>query len=470
MPCRILTDCLYEIFEFLEKDKLTLHSCLLVNRTWCKISVRILWRDVLSFKYASYQSEVSSQILNTLISCLPNESKELLHKNEIFISTPTTKSPLFNYVLFCKFLSIHEIDHLIQHNLENQQIITSRNLNFSKYLILQEVLKMFMKQIPSLKELKYSREHIMNVTFTHFPGAKKCLTDLAVLSCSSDIHSEFFNQLSQICCNIQSLNIEFKGFVSSELKGLISSQYGLKDLSLIQSYDGTADWTEIIPSLTKHIKTLIKLKIYGGKNHVPLLFINTFKNLQQLVLKVYENSFEELNKLNYDKFSRLEILKFQYLHPNSNILIKFLENNGKNLKEFHIGNSYNNSLNLAIAKFCPNLKSLRTEFIDDEIETLKMIFYNCQKLEKIRIGCSREMLDIVAKYSPKNFHKLKSYVLYDFELNSVDLELFFINWKNRKQQKSLTFKLNCIYSTEVVKKEIMDIIEKYKNLGIIKVY
>jgi hypothetical protein len=369
MPCQILTDCLYEILEFLEEDKVSLYSCLLVNRLWCEISVRILWRDVLSFKYTSYQSEVSSQILNTLISCLPNESKELLQKNEIYIPTPTSKYPLFNYILFCKILSIHEIDLMVQHVLENQQIIiNSGNLNYKKYLLLQEILKMFMKQVPSLKELKYSRVNIINIAFTHFPGAVDCLKDLTVLNCSSDLHFEFFNQLSQICCKIQSLNIEFKGFVSHGLKDLILSQNGLKYLSLIQSYDST-DWTEIIPSLMKHSKTLIKLKICGGKNYVPLSFINTFKNLQELVLNICEDSFEEFDKLQYDTFSRLEILKFQYYYSKSRILIKFLENYGKNIKELHIGNSYDNTLNSAIIKFCPNLKSLRTKFIEDEIGT-----------------------------------------------------------------------------------------------------
>ncbi|PKY32839.1 hypothetical protein RhiirB3_451296 [Rhizophagus irregularis] len=364
MPCQILVDCLYEILEFLEEDKVTLHSCLLVNRLWCEISVRILWRDVLSFKYASFQSEASSQILRTLISCLPNESKELLQKNKIPLSTQISKYPLFNYVSFCKYLSIHEIDLMIQHNLENQQTII--NSNYAKYLLLQEILKMFMKQIPSLKELKFSRVNIINITFTHFPGTVDCLKDLTVLNCSSDLHNEFFNQLSKICCKIQSLNIEFKGFVSNGLKDLIFSQNGLKYLTLIQSYDST-DWTEIIPSFTKHSKTLIELKIFGGENYVPLSFINTFKNLKVLVLNTRENSFEEFDKLHYDTFSRLEILKFQYYYPKSRILIKFLENYGKNIKELHIGNSYDNSLTLAINKFCPNLKSLRTEFIEDEI-------------------------------------------------------------------------------------------------------
>src|SRR5436305_14092701 len=98
MSCSLPADCLNGVFENLKDDKITLHSCLLVNRLWCKISIRILWRDIWSFNYPYYRRyEVTSAMLSTLISCLPNESKELLHKNEIFISTPTSKPPLFNY-------------------------------------------------------------------------------------------------------------------------------------------------------------------------------------------------------------------------------------------------------------------------------------------------------------------------------------------------------------------------------------
>src|SRR5580765_1002388 len=104
MPRQLLADCLNEVFEYLEDDKFTLHSCLLVNRLWCEISVRILWRDIWNLRYSvtgKHQLKVASATLSTLIACLPNESKEFLHKNEIFISTPTSKPPLFNYAAFC---------------------------------------------------------------------------------------------------------------------------------------------------------------------------------------------------------------------------------------------------------------------------------------------------------------------------------------------------------------------------------
>ena len=98
-----------KFFESLEDDEITLRSCLLVSRFWYKLSVRILWRDVWNFKHNN-RYEVASAIPGTLISCLPNESIELLHKNNIFIST---KQP---YAAFCRVLSINMIHQIITRN------------------------------------------------------------------------------------------------------------------------------------------------------------------------------------------------------------------------------------------------------------------------------------------------------------------------------------------------------------------
>ncbi|RIA95183.1 hypothetical protein C1645_817029 [Glomus cerebriforme] len=483
MSCQLLADCLNEILEYLEEDKTTLHSCLLVNRLWCEISVRILWRNIWHFKStASLQSRLdqsdnlSSQIFGTLIACLPTASKDLLRKNEILNSILNSKPSLFNYVLFCKVLPINEIDQMIQDVLESQQQLSARSksLNYYKYLILQEILKMFMKQVPSLKELKYfSTTNIPNVTLTYFPGSVDCLTNLSVLSCSSDIYSEFFYQLSQICCNIRSMTVKFEGMVSNGLKDLISSQNGLKDLSLIQSYNST-DWKDIIPSLTKHSNTLIKLKINGGENDGPLSFITTYKNLRELVLLFdYNDAFEDFEELQFVTFSQLQILKLSIGCPTVEILIKFFENNGKNLKEFCTCNC-DDELNLAIAKFCPNLRSLFTLFLDDEIETLKTIFNNCQQLESIKVWCGSEylnetdFLEVLANYSPKNFCELEIYSI-ESEIFSGCLEKFFINWKNRISSRPLSFViLKDNDSTKIVNSENMKIIEKYKKLGVIK--
>ena len=102
MPCQLPADCLNNIFEHLE-NKMDLRSFLLVNRLWCEVSVPILWTSIQNY--------------NTLIACLPIESKEILYKNEI-ISTLTSNLPLFNYVTFIKNLSINVIVKNIKYILD----------------------------------------------------------------------------------------------------------------------------------------------------------------------------------------------------------------------------------------------------------------------------------------------------------------------------------------------------------------
>src|ERR1051325_11211013 len=184
MSCQLPIDCINEIFKYLEKDRITLHSCLLVNRLWCKIFVRILWGNLLYFRCefrADFRYEVSLQILNTLLACLPKESKDLLQENGIFIST--SKPPLFNYASFCKALTIKIIGKMIGYFL----IDTTRPTlptNFEFTLLLQEIMKMFMRQIPALKELDMI-DCFEQSKFTYYPGASDCLIDLRILNCCS---------------------------------------------------------------------------------------------------------------------------------------------------------------------------------------------------------------------------------------------------------------------------------------------
>src|SRR2546423_4650533 len=106
---QLSTDCLYEIFEYLEENSSCLCSCLLVNHLWCEVSVRILWRSYF--------------IGRTLIACLPNESKEVLYEIGIIISPPTSKPPMFNYVSFCKDLSFRRVEFEIKQLLRYKQSI-----------------------------------------------------------------------------------------------------------------------------------------------------------------------------------------------------------------------------------------------------------------------------------------------------------------------------------------------------------
>src|SRR6266498_1342763 len=313
MTCQLPADCLNEIFEYLEKDKISLHSCLLVNRLWCEEAVRILWKDVWNFycnTYSQNQTHMSLAILGTLVACLPDESKNLLYTNGIFIPTPTSNPPSLNYISLIKVLSTNDVDRMIEVVLTNQQISTSQSLDDDKSLVSQELLKAFMNQISSLKSLHCDFAFVEMVPFTCFPRVNDCLTDLSVFNCDSNIYPEFFHQLSQICHNIQSITIEFRNKISDGLKELTFSQNNLKYLRLLAQDKNCDNWEDIIPALTKHHNTLLKLHVYGGNgNRLP--FIALFVNLQELVLSNLFGGdvFEEFNELQYVTFLNLRILK-----------------------------------------------------------------------------------------------------------------------------------------------------------------
>ncbi|GBC15328.2 hypothetical protein GLOIN_2v1876960 [Rhizophagus irregularis DAOM 181602=DAOM 197198] len=144
---------------------------------------------------------------------------------------------------------------MIVNVLENGLSLISKDKNS---LVANEIIKMLANQITSLKKLScyhsHYYKHNFNISFPYFPGAR----DLSELCCSSDLPSDFFNQLSQICHNLQSISIDFRSIVNSSVKDLISSQNNLKDLNLSAFDDGS--WTDIIPAITKHSHTITKLK------------------------------------------------------------------------------------------------------------------------------------------------------------------------------------------------------------------
>ncbi|PKB96656.1 hypothetical protein RhiirA5_506886 [Rhizophagus irregularis] len=211
---------------------------------------------------------------------------------------------------------------------------------------------------------------------------------------------------------------------------------------------------------------------------VPKTLIKLDIDKLKLSLKKCIVGFE---KLQYVIFSQLQVLKIRNAFPSNGIPIKFLENNGKNLKEIYIccNDKSFNLLNLAISKFCPMLRKLSTRIKNNELETLKIIFNSCKYLESIKIWCGgsflseKQALETVVKYS-QNINELVLYHLYitQFILLPKELESFFINWSNRVPQKSLSLVI-IVYlyeeNTSLDKNdENIEIINKYIKLGVIK--
>ncbi|GBB90993.1 hypothetical protein RclHR1_18080003 [Rhizophagus clarus] len=462
-------DCLMDIFDYLENDKISLFSCLLVNKLWCNISVRILWKD---------SSNYSPQTFRTLIICLLNESKEDISKNKNNLSSPIPKPPMFNYASFCKILSVHEIQSKFKLFVRSpEQYTKSHN-------ILIGIFKLFMRQISSLKQLDISPyDDLPIVIFTSFPGAENCLKNITELRFFSFINSEFFYHLTQFCHNIQSLTIEFcDNIISNGLKEfLFSIQNNLKYFNIIQS-NKSPDLTELVSSFTPILYNTV-YEFHLNIENVSFSFINNFTNLQELEIELYDGS-EVFEKLVSFIFPNLKILKIDAFSVNVGLAIKFLENNGKNLKELtfcEISGVSDNCINLAIAKFCNNLKKLCTGFRNDELEIMKIVLCSCKYLETIKIWLGdvdllneKVALEMIANYSPKNLNKIEllyCHQSYDMKrLLPVELDSFFISWAKRVTYLPITIFIKRLHITKSLDTydENLNIIEKYIRLKVIK--
>jgi hypothetical protein len=461
MP-QLTNDCLNDIIEYLENDQATLYSCILVNRIWCDISIRIFWKNVHNYSISNY---------NTLVACLPKKSKKILYDNGIVILPPTSDPPMFNYATFCKILSVSIIRRKIKKLLISDKRITPlQYLNDDTNIVVQELLKMFMNQVSSLKCLS------MDICLTLHPRTRDCLKNLTRLCCHSNISPEFFFQLFQICHNILSFSIIIEDYISDGLADLISVQKNLKHFIITQyeEYDNN----NINSLISKLPSTLIKLSLLG-ENCISLSFINKFSNLQILELSLeYHEDFNDFEKLLDTSFPQLRIFTMRDSCPKFELLSKFLEINGKNLKEFCI---YENekSLNLVIAKFCPNLRKLSIRFYNDELETLKTVLDNCKYLESIKILygsillCEKKILEAIVKHSQNIYEIILRYSSYHEGpiLLPNELESFFKSWLNRIPQKSLSLMIVRNVKCEITLDsydENMEVIRKYIKLGVIR--
>ena len=97
MP-KLNENILYLIFKELQDDKKSLYSFLLVDKTWCKIIIPMLWKDpwiILSIG--------KEKFLLDLIISRNDLDKGFSHKK-----------PMFDYICFCKHLNLNEIERIIK--------------------------------------------------------------------------------------------------------------------------------------------------------------------------------------------------------------------------------------------------------------------------------------------------------------------------------------------------------------------
>ena len=296
---RLPPELLTETFKHIENDYKTLYSCILVNKQWHNINIPTLWRNPL----------YSLNSIKILINCLLKEDKDSLTSIELTFKL-LKKPPSYNYARFCTIIYIsYGLRNLIKIPLQNKLI------NF----ILEHSVGIRMLSTSNLD---------CNFLINH-RRFDDCFQSLYAIHWSSPYNGEFFDKLTNICKNIQSLRICYAAKYDKdlyELAQLIKTQNQIKYLD-IGSERNTILPGELKKAILTHSQSII---FYGScckGNNLDDLLLSTFKNLKTLELRSYAGKIKSWKNISLPNIESVEMHNIN--QPFLSDLSGFININGK---------------------------------------------------------------------------------------------------------------------------------------------
>src|SRR5436190_17777286 len=186
-------DVLFLVIKELQNDRKSLHSCLLVDRTWCEITIPLLWKN--PWKFCLIDSAGSILLFNVILSHLSEGSREnLKQKIDLFVAR---QQPLFNYISFCRYLNLYILERMTVKRL-------GRNFEESKISIIRnEIMRLFINRNTKFTHLYLNSHPYFQI---HISGAEHCFSELIFLQC--DIFNDNdLERLARISKSIETLEL-----------------------------------------------------------------------------------------------------------------------------------------------------------------------------------------------------------------------------------------------------------------------
>ncbi|CAG8508926.1 12720_t:CDS:2 [Funneliformis mosseae] len=388
---RLSTFCLDHIFRYFNiktvndhvstSDRLALTTCLLVNRQWFEIAVKIFWEE-------------SVYNLPPLLACLPDESKQIIRDNVPFIpETDLNTPPFMNYMSINQQLNFNYLNHvirtiIIRYDPDNTVNDDQQRFQDYKEVIYREMVKLFMLKAP-LRKLHFFTEidddDAPHVDFASFPNAINTLKQLTTFETCTDVDPRFLQQVLS-CQKFENISLHFEETYSEGLTEIVNNQNNLKGLKVIREHKAY-HWPKLADSLENHPShhitlTKLYLSLCGFKSSIR--FLRNFENLRELTLYQFHDFFDDFEVLQHVSFPHLRYLKMVPIIPREEELITFFERNGKSLEHLEIDSNHE-ELDFCIPRFCPNLKHYGK--IRNTRELMENLFDHCKELRVLWVTC-----------------------------------------------------------------------------------
>ncbi|GBB88546.1 hypothetical protein RclHR1_15090005 [Rhizophagus clarus] len=480
---KLNADILYLIFKELQDNKKTFLSCLTVNKAWCETIIPILWRD--PWKYSEKKELL---LLNVIVSHFSEESRKYLENQRVDIFTSVYQKPFFNYISFCRYLNLSNLNKLIDAiilNLDYDDDDDAFSDELSFPILRNEIINLFINENTRITHLYVPDKFDYQLHL--IPGAKNCFSELEFLSCNTRINDNVLFGLTEICKSIKELELFIEMNNNNyRIVKLIESSKRLFDVRL-QTIDNYSKYEEsfckiIENSLIKHADTIQYFMI--GK--VPITkILSSFVNLKKLELgKCYPFDRTAWNCLENLSLPFLQILKARGVPIK--VLTNLIESTNGYLNEISIGYTLHNEIDnekiiQTIYRKCRNLNYLKLLVRNRNILEFEKLLINCQYLNGLYIIFDNSiwhgdsdifnwdyLFEILIKSSPIGLSKFKFYFHEAPKLES--LKYFLDNWKSKRSISLQTIQDNEWSASIVIAAKYFDLIKEYKTQGIVETY
>ncbi|RIA99697.1 hypothetical protein C1645_746479 [Glomus cerebriforme] len=433
-------ECLEQIFIHLLQNKSTLFNCLLVNRSWCRQVVPLLW----SRPFSRLQWKPSSQLIQTYISCMANEKSLSTDLKIILQSTSSLSQPLFNYAKYLKKLNFRELSIYVNiwYCVNNQYKENDNNDYFKIDLITNELGKFFIYHSNLIHELYISKVFWFSQIndITAFPGATNSLSHIQRIKitgarCMEDIDiknlSKILFGLSKLSTRIRNIEVyKFHESSSGLMDGLIELIKAQQNLSTFIVSCWNLNLDPLISALESQIDSLTEFEFTKTRFDNSIIF-----NLLSSCPRLHTISFQHCNGLFLENVSPMIKsppigLKRLYLCENDmspDILISLLYNTRNTLNQLTLDERITETSTKiieTIAEYCPNLSYLDMKVLNVNILKLLCPLRKSQLKHLILNNVSSkgfyndEKFPEIGKFLPKTLQNL-GLIYWDFTLQSL---------------------------------------------------
>ncbi|CAG8438139.1 5362_t:CDS:2 [Scutellospora calospora] len=429
-----------EIFRniFKELDVTSLHSCVLVNRTWCVNTAPILWQNPLDFVHNNYKRlELQikiKQIINIYLSSLSDDSKVNFENNHVMSKRHFTTT--FNYASFLRSLNLL----LLLDSINLTFTLITRNSYKKREFIYLELIKLFLHESSCVDSLECCTLTIENDEkvddfkviyndISKIPGAISCLSRLKRLRCR-DKTSLLLPSLAQITKSLRTLEIFNSRKNRNMILDIIHAQSELEQFFIFYS-DITSKYLD---ALRSNFNNLQKIFIHCS---IRISFINilyeipNIKEFSIICIGYYGSDLsteksrsssiynQMLYRARYNHYGFLNARSRLVIPPSDNLISEnslIINSNLSKLTKLEINHDENiahvqqyipiiqcthgslreiqillgphrpsNSSQLftTIINNCPNLRVLGLYVPDDVISEIPRLFKTCNLLEEV---------------------------------------------------------------------------------------